>query len=113
MGAMCMPNALFVLPDGTEQHVEVPDGFTLMEGGRQADVPGIVAECGGGQTCGTCHVYIHEEWRSRVGGPSATEAALLDFAPDSNEASRLSCQIEMHEGLDGLVVRVPLTQTET
>ncbi|HYI94979.1 MAG TPA: 2Fe-2S iron-sulfur cluster-binding protein [Bryobacteraceae bacterium] len=107
-----MPKVLFLLCDGSEQLVEVPVGFTLMEGARQADVPGIIAECGGGQTCGTCHVYIEKEWRERVGGPSASEAEMLDFAPESNESSRLSCQIEMQDELDGLVVRVPFTQLE-
>jgi 2Fe-2S ferredoxin len=106
-----MPKVLFLQCDGRGQLVDVPAGFSVMEGAQQAEVPGIIAECGGGQICGTCHVYIHDDWRARVGAPSESEAALLDLAPESNESSRLSCQITMHEELDGLVVRVPLTQT--
>jgi ferredoxin, 2Fe-2S len=105
-----MPAVVFILADGNARTVEIEDGFTLMEGAREQDVPGIVAECGGGQTCGTCHVIIEPEWHERVGPPSAGEEALLDLAPESNERSRLSCQILIHQGLDNLVVRVPSSQ---
>ena len=32
---------------------------------------------------------------------------MLDFAFDIRPSSRLSCQIKVTEGLDGLVVRIP------
>jgi ferredoxin, 2Fe-2S len=107
-----MPGVVFILPDGNVRSAEIEDGFTLMEGAREEDIPGIIAECGGGQTCGTCHVIIEPEWHERVGPPSASEAALLDVAPESNERSRLSCQITIHQGLDRLVVRVPSSQIQ-
>ena len=62
--------------------------------------------------CGTCHVYIAPEWADRVGPPSADEATMLE-ALDGVElrpTSRLSCQIQLGEELDGLVVEIPPDQ---
>ena len=36
--------------------------------------------------------------------------AMLDFAPVTSPNSRLSCQIRVTSALDGLVVRVPVSQ---
>jgi 2Fe-2S ferredoxin len=56
------------------------------------------------------HVYVDDEWSARVGAPEAMEEDMLDFAYDVKPTSRLSCQIKMSEGLDGLVVHVPERQ---
>ena len=89
---------------------EAENGSTVMETAIMNAVPGIVAECGGACTCATCHVYIDEDWRGTVGGPSSMEEDMLDFAFDVKDASRLSCQIKVRDALDGLVVRVPSRQ---
>jgi len=73
-------------------------------------VPGIEAECGGACSCATCHVYVDEAWRDKVGPPSQMEEDMLDFAFDVRASSRLSCQIKVGEELDGLVVSVPEKQ---
>ncbi len=69
--------------------------------------PGIEAECGGACSCGTCHVYVDPEWLAAVGPPGELEAGMLECLDKVTEASRLSCQIQISERLDGLVVRVP------
>ena len=38
------------------------------------------------------------------------EHDMLDFAFDVKENSRLSCQIKIDDGLDGLIVRTPPRQ---
>jgi len=81
-----------------------------MEAARKELVPGIEAECGGACSCATCHVYVEETWREKVGPPSQMEEDMLDFAFDVRESSRLSCQIKVSEELDGLVVSVPEKQ---
>ena len=58
-------------------------------------VPGIEAECGGACACSTCHVYIDEAWREKVGEPSPMEEDMLDFAYEVQPNSRLSCQIKV------------------
>ena len=69
--------------------------------------PGIEAECGGACACSTCHVYIDEAWREKVGEPSPMEEDMLDFAYNVQPNSRLSCQIKVRDDLDGLTVRTP------
>lgn len=102
-----MVKITYIQPDGTEQTVEGETGMTVMETAKKHLVPGIEAECGGACACATCHVYVDEKWRERVGPPSEMEEDMLDFAFDVREESRLSCQIKVTEELDGLVVRTP------
>ena len=76
-------------------------------------VDGIDALCGGVMQCGTCHCYIDEAWADRVGGPGEDEATMLEALEGSVEVrptSRLSCQIQLGEELDGLVVHIPKVQ---
>jgi 2Fe-2S ferredoxin len=105
-----MPRITFIQPDGTEQVVEGQVGATVMETARQHMIEGIEAECGGACACATCHVYVDEAWREKVGGPSEMEEDMLDFAFDVRPVSRLSCQIKVTADLDGLVVHVPEKQ---
>jgi 2Fe-2S ferredoxin len=95
---------------GTSRTIEAPIGATVMETAIKNGVPGIEAECGGACACATCHVYVDEAWREKVGPPSAMEEDMLDFGYDVRPNSRLSCQIKVREELDGLVVRTPERQ---
>ena len=105
-----MAKITFTQPDGTRQVVEGEPGMTVMETAKKHLVPGIEAECGGACSCATCHVYVDEAWREKVGPPSEMEEDMLDFAFDVRPSSRLSCQIKVTEALDGLVVTVPEKQ---
>jgi 2Fe-2S ferredoxin len=78
-----------------------------MEASVRNNLPGIVAECGGSCSCGTCHVYVDEPWRARLAEPEFEEEELLEFLKGRQPNSRLSCQIVMSDELDGVVVRVP------
>jgi 2Fe-2S ferredoxin len=90
--------------------IDAEVGATVMETAIKNDVPGIDAECGGACACATCHVYIDEAWREKVGGPTPMEEDMLDFGYDVRPNSRLSCQIKVSEELDGLIVRTPERQ---
>ncbi len=83
-----------------------------MEAARENQVAGIVAECGGGAICGTCHVIVDAAWIGKLESPGATELALIEFAPESGPYSRLACQIIMEESLDGIEVTVPSEQLQ-
>ncbi|NJO35036.1 MAG: 2Fe-2S iron-sulfur cluster binding domain-containing protein [Rhodospirillales bacterium] len=102
-----MAKITFIQPDGRAQTVEGEAGMTVMETAKKHLVDGIEAECGGACACATCHVYVDDAWRERVGPPAEMEEDMLDFAFDVRESSRLSCQIKVTPELDGLVVRVP------
>lgn len=105
-----MPSAIFEQPDGDRATVDIPEGWTLMEGARRDDIAGIDAECGGGAICGTCHVQVDGAWLAHLQPADAAEAALLSIVPEQTACSRLACQIVMNDLLDGIVVRVPAEQ---
>lgn len=101
----------FITTDGTEMNVDARPGLSLMEAARAADVPGIVAECGGSCSCSTCHVYVAPEWVGKLKHADDMETDLLDFAWEPNaETSRLSCQITVTDDLNGMRVTVPAQQ---
>ena len=53
--------------NGTEHEADVANGLSVMEGAIQNDIPGIDADCGGGMSCATCHVYINDdEWFKKL-----------------------------------------------
>jgi ferredoxin, 2Fe-2S len=105
-----MPKVIYVEHSGTEHVVQAKPGQSVMEAAVKNNVPGIDADCGGACACATCHVYVEDTWKEKVGGISETEAAMLEFAPGVDSSSRLSCQIRVTEDLDGLIVRLPQSQ---
>ncbi|SRR5579883_1012327 len=105
-----MVKITFIDFEGTARAVEAEVGETVMETAIKHGVPGIEAECGGACACSTCHVYIEDAWRERVGEPSPMEEDMLDFAYGVQSNSRLSCQIKVSDDLDGLTVRTPERQ---
>ena len=105
-----MAKITFIDTAGTARTVDGEVGSTVMETAIKNAVPGIEAECGGACACSTCHVYIDDAWREKVGEPSPMEEDMLDFAYEVQPSSRLSCQIKVSEELDGLTVRTPERQ---
>jgi ferredoxin, 2Fe-2S len=103
-----MPKVTFIEDsNGSEHVVEVGVGLSVMQAAKLNGVPGIDGDCGGCCICGTCHVYVEPAWRQRTGERTDFETATLEFAENVQANSRLGCQINMTEALDGLVVRVP------
>ena len=96
--------------DNKVHTINVQNGLTVMEGAVQNDIPGIDADCGGGMACATCHVYIQEEWWSKLPKKEDGEEDMLDMAYEPNKFSRLSCQVVVSNELDGLVVSIPSKQ---
>ncbi len=105
-----MPKITYVQANGNAQVLEVPQGLSVMQGALNNNVRGIIAECGGSCSCATCHVYVDESWADKLDKKSETEEAMLDAVCDPQPTSRLSCQINVTDALDGLVVRMPVKQ---
>ncbi len=105
-----MAKITYIEHDGTEHTIDVANGLSVMEGAIKNSIPGIDADCGGACACATCHVYVDPEWVEKTGTKEDMEQTMLDFAVDVEETSRLSCQIEVSDELDGLVVRLPQSQ---
>jgi len=105
-----MPKIKYVEHSGKEHEVEVPVGWSVMEGAVKNLIPGIDADCGGACACATCHVFVDQAWLEKLPAKEDMEETMLDFAPDMASNSRLSCQIKVTPALDGLVVRMPKSQ---
>ena len=102
-----MAKVTYIENGGTEHHVDVPNGLSVMDGAKRFTIPGIEGDCGGAGACATCHVYVEPEFMDAVGGVNDLEDDMLDGAESERlDNSRLSCQIKMNADLDGLRVRV-------
>ena len=105
-----MPKIKYIEHSGKEHEVDVPVGWSVMEGAVKNLIPGIDADCGGACACATCHVFVDRDWLAKLPKKEDMEETMLDFAPDMAANSRLSCQIKVTPALDGLVVRTPKSQ---
>jgi 2Fe-2S ferredoxin len=101
-----MPTIIYITKDGVRHEVEVESGYSVMEGAINNQIEGIVAECGGACACATCHSYIDAAWKDKIPPMDDMEDSMLDAAFERTENSRLTCQIEVSDELDGLVVHV-------
>ncbi len=91
--------------DGDTQEVTGEIGLSVMEILRDNDFE-IAAICGGMCSCATSHVYVDEEWLAKTGECQDDEKELLQELESFQSNSRLSCQIEFTEELDGLSLTV-------
>ena len=98
-----MPQISFITIAGDEIRAEIPVGMSLMRGAIEAGVDDIRAECGGVASCGTCKIILDEANLAKLPPASPIEGSMLE---DDPAGYRLSCQITVDAGLDGLVVRV-------
>ena len=106
-----MPQVVYVSAMGDESVIIGQVGESVMAAAVRNGVPGIIGECGGNNSCATCHVWVRDEFRGLVGGPGDLEDDLLDLGvSERRDQSRLSCQIVLTDELDGLTVDVPAEQ---
>ena len=100
----------FIEHDGTEHVVEGEVGNSLMQTARDNLVPGIIGDCGGNCSCATCHGYVDPDWFDKLPPRSEEEVIMLDGAMHQEQNSRLTCQLKVKPELDGLVIRLPISQ---
>lgn len=101
-----MPRITFITPEGRKIEAEGKLGESVMEVATRSGVD-IEAACEGSLACATCHLIVDPAWSDKAGSPSEDEEDMLDMAFNLTETSRLSCQIEVTDRLDGLVLHVP------
>ena len=102
-----MAKVTFIQFSGEKTTVDVEPGTSVMKAAVDNLVPGIDADCGGECSCATCHVLITDAWIEKTGTFNEQEDSMLDLNPDREPTSRLSCQIEVSDELDGLVIQLP------
>ncbi|EAN80895.1 putative adrenodoxin precursor [Trypanosoma cruzi] len=93
--------------EGKTVSFTAPTGITLMEAIRDLGRLDIEAACDGTCACSTCHVILREEDFEKLSEPSEDEVDMLDLAPSVTKTSRLSCQIQLTDALDGITVKLP------
>jgi 2Fe-2S ferredoxin len=87
--------------------IEAAEGVSVMEAIRDSgEVDELMALCGGGCACATCHVYIDGDFVRRLPPIAADEDELLSGVVARQSSSRLGCQIRLNESLSGLCVTV-------
>ena len=92
--------------EGEEHEVEGLVGLSLMESLRDLD-NGTLALCGGMCSCATCHCFIEEPWASSLSERQDDELELLeDLDSFRQDQSRLTCQVEFTEDMDGIRVEI-------
>jgi 2Fe-2S ferredoxin len=106
-----MPKITYIEHNGKEHQIEMPLGFSIMEGAIKNSIPGIDADCGGSCACATCHVYVDERFLHKIPEAEEAEKDMLDFVQDTDKSSRLSCQIIISNEIDGIRVRMPKKQS--
>ncbi len=65
----------------------------------------ILATCGGIALCATCHVKVLKG--AKMLPPAGDqELDMLEMQPEAGPLSRLSCQLRINEGMDGMIFRI-------
>ena len=93
------------LGQGDVHRIEAMAGFNAMELMRAGGIP-VIAECGGAGVCATCHCRVPESWAAKLPQPTDEEQEKLDELPSADDRSRLSCQIQVTDTMDGLVLEL-------
>ena len=101
-----MPKLVVVNRAGSEQTVEASAGVSVMEALRDNGFDELLALCGGCCSCATCHVYVDPAFADKVEPLGEDENDLLDSTDHRQDNSRLSCQLQMSDALDGLKVTI-------
>ena len=101
-----MPHMTFIAADGTRIEVSTAVGDSVLDVARENNIA-IEGACEGSMACSTSHVIVDKSWYRKLEELSEDEEDMLDLAFGLTRTSRLGCQIEITEELDGLVVSLP------
>jgi 2Fe-2S ferredoxin len=101
----------FITAQGVTTELDVEPGINLMHAAVSNGIYEIVGDCGGSASCATCHVYLAPGVADKLAPPGERELQMLaSVSSERMPNSRLSCQIVMEDGLDGIRLHIPATQ---
>lgn len=91
--------------EGESHQLTAPTDMSMniMEVCKAYDIP-VKGECGGMAMCATCQCYL--ESNTELPEQSDDELDMLDQAFFVEDNSRLGCQIQITEDIDGIVLRL-------
>ena len=77
--------------------------MNIMELCKSYELP-VIGECGGMAMCATCQCYLESD--TALPEQSDSELDMLDQAFFVKDNSRLGCQIQLEDDIDGIVLRL-------
>lgn len=101
-----MPTLIVKNRAGIEHRIDVKPGRTLMATLRDAGFDEVQALCGGSCTCATCHVYVESSALAKIPPMSSYEEDMLEGTGIREVGSRLSCQVDVTEELEGAYITI-------
>ena len=93
--------------EGNPHELEAPTDMNMnvMELCKSAELP-VEGTCGGMAMCASCHCYVESAHDDQLPGKSDDEEDMLDEAFHVEESSRLGCQLQLKDDMDGMVIRL-------
>lgn len=90
---------------GESHDLEAPTdmNMNIMELCKAYELP-VKGTCGGMALCSTCHVYVESDHELK--DMTEDEENMLDQAFFVEDNSRLGCQLQLVDDMDGLVLRL-------
>lgn len=101
-----MSDLVVITREGAATTIRAEPGASVMENIRAGGIEELLALCGGSCSCATCHIYVDPAFVDLLPAPSADETDLLDSSSHRTDASRLACQLQFTEALNGLKVAI-------
>lgn len=101
-----MPNITFIQDNGSEQTVSAENDLSLMVAATDNQIAGIPAICNGCCSCGTCLVFIDDDYLIKTSTKYFGEQQVLSKLKKANANSRLACQVIVTDELDGMKVKL-------
>lgn len=101
-----MPSIIVTDRDGSRQTLEYKTGDVLMEVLRNKGYENIIALCGGVCACATCQIYVDKNWLGKLPPLQEAEDEMLQVSDTYETNSRLSCQIELNDNMDGMSLTI-------
>ena len=100
----------FIDRDGDTIKVSAKVGDTLLDVAKENDID-LEGACGGTLACSTCHLIFDKVVFDTLPEEATDEELdMLEMAYQLTDTSRLGCQVDVTEEMDGIVLKVP-TQT--
>ena len=98
-------HVIIIYRDGVKHDLLAPTDMSLnvMELCRSYDLP-VKGECGGMAMCATCQCYLESD--TELPDQVDAELDMLDQAFFVKSNSRLGCQIQIEDSIDGIVLRL-------
>ena len=100
-------NITFIDRDGDRIEVVAKVGDTLLDVAKDNDID-VEGACGGTLACSTCHLIFEQKDFDKIPEKATDdELDLLDMAYGLTDTSRLGCQVDVTNEMDGIILEVP------